>query len=108
MLEPSFKVIPTGRRQLSKVGNIVLYETAFRIERTFAEGVGVHITQQNLIAESKSDEYMSIQDAHSMSGFSEEKLRELCADNSIEFTRDGHSLLISRKSLDQYIAETSR
>jgi excisionase family DNA binding protein len=99
------RLVPKRKRVIAEVGNAVVHETVFTMERASGEEANlVRINHQQLLPRSTS-EYITINEAAEETGLSESRLRELAREEGLEAIKLQSGWLILRESLYQYMKE---
>jgi len=101
--ESNFKISYLGKNQVSEYGDFGVFENIFRVEKqTSRETRLVHVSYQPLLPSGAGPEYIDLDVASEITGFSLKKLKELCKKGHLEYITDGSNWYIKRESLEQY------
>lgn len=97
------KVTFVGKKKVSQSGEYGWFENTFKLERASNDDLHLaHISYQNLLPSGAKD-YISIQEASSITKLSVKTIKELCAKGKIKYLTDGGKWLIDRISLEKYL-----
>ena len=100
MREAMVKIRLMGREKIAQIGNIVLVETTFRVERPPREVKNVaHLSYQPLLPPPTYSEFVSIREASNATNLGTRKIQRLCRQRVIPCEKVGRIWMVHLPSL---------